>query len=509
MSETQTKKTSNKESKGKKLTAYQQELAKAIEKVKEFKLACEANITAILWKNSDLYFEYEDLKLEDFSNNIWRVYWQIGYDLVKIEKKSALDEVTVNLYLEKHDKLKAKFDEYGGYETILKAQEFVQIGNMDGYLAELHKWNAVIQLGINGFPIANKLNHYTDITLDAIYRENEAMLNHIFMNAETDVKSYDISDGIHELIEELDQGSAVGLEYFNMPMITSETGGMLEGNITLIGALSNVGKSTFVRSAILPSIIHNNEKIAILINEEGRKKWQRELLVWVANNIYKKDVQKYVVRDGRYSQELKDLLHKCGDYLEKLKSKHVITLIPLPSYTSKLAINIIKKYASMGVKHFILDTFKASKGVRLESMWQAMQTEMVDIYDIVKPEAKNIHLTCTFQLSKSSTKQRYYTLDNVGMAKNIVDVASTGIMIRNLMDDEYTGGKNELHVYRMGGINGKSKIPVTLDRDKHYQLIFIVKNREGSANAFQIVVEHDMSRNILKEVGMCIVPQDF
>lgn len=509
MAGTQTKKTTTKSTTTKKLTAYQQELAKAIEKVKEFKLACEANITAILWKNTELYYEYEDLKLDDFSNNIWCVYWQIGHDLVKIEKKYTLDEITVNLFLEKHAKLRAKFDEYGGYETILKAQEFVQVGNMEGYIDELHKWNAVIQMGINGFPISNKLSHYADITLDAIYRESEAVLNHIFMNAESEVKSFDISDGIHELIEELDQGSAVGLEYFNLPMVTSETGGMLEGNITLIGALSNVGKSTFVRSSILPSIINNDEKIAILINEEGRKKWQRELLVWVANNVYKKDVQKYTVRDGKYAPEFKELLHKCGDYLERLKSKHVITLIPLPSYTSKLAIKIIKKYASIGVKHFILDTFKASKGVKLESMWQAMQTEMVDIYDIVKPEAKNIHLTCTFQLSKSSTKTRFYTLDNVGMAKNIVDVASTGIMIRNLMDDEKAGGKNELHVYRMGGIKGKSKIPVTLDPDKHYQLIFIVKNREGSCNAFQIVVEHDMSRNILKEVGICIVPQDF
>lgn len=90
-----------------------------------------------------------------------------------------------------------------------------------------------------------------------------------------------------------------------------------------------------------------------------------------------------------------------------------------------------------------------------------------------------------------------------------MDVASTGIMIRNLMDDEKVGGKNELKVYRMGGKNGKTKIPVQLEHDKHYQLLFVVKNREGSANIYQIVVEHDMSRNILKEVGMTVVPQDF
>ena len=64
-------------------------------------------------------------------------------------------------------------------------------------------------------------------------------------------------------------------------------------------------------------------------------------------------------------------------------------------------------------------------------------------------------------------------------------------------------------VYRFDGKNNKSKIPVKLDEGKHYQLIFICKNREGAASSIQIVCEHDMSRNILKEVGFTSVPVDF
>lgn len=507
MTTTKTKNKTN--SSTQKVSPYKAELMLAVKKVSDYKLACEANITAILWKKPELYYEYSELTLDDFSNNAWKVFWQIGYDLTIVENKQVLDEVTVNLYLDKHRKLKKEYDDNGGYDTLMKSQKFVKIENLDGYLGELHKWNAVISMGHNGFPIAQNLSKYADMTLDEIYRENEGLLNHIFINAESEVQSFDASDGIHDLIERLDKGEAVGLEYYNLPLTTAETGGMLHGNITLVGALSNVGKSTFVRNAVIPSIMNNKEKIVVLINEEGKEKWQREFLIWIANNVYKKELQKYTVRDGGYSAELKALLHKCGDYLIKLKDENMITLIPLKSYSSKLAVQIIKKYASLGVIHFVLDTFKASKGVKFDQMWQAMQTEMVEIYDIVKPEGKNVHLTCTFQLSKSSTKQRYYTLDNVGMAKNIVDVASTGIMIRNLMDDEFAGGANALKVYRMGGKNGKTKVDVVLDPDKHYQLLFIVKNREGASNAYQIVLEHDMSKNILKEVGMTVVPQDF
>lgn len=138
-----------------------------------------------------------------------------------------------------------------------------------------------------------------------------------------------------------------------------------------------------------------------------------------------------------------------------------------------------------------------------------MTKDSVELYDAIKPTGKNVHLWVTYQLGKSSTKQRYYTNDNIGLAKNIVDVASTNIMIRKPFDDEYEGGKNELKCYRLEGKNGKSKIPFKLDRNKHYSIIFITKNRFGSTNEFQIVAENDLSRNIYKEVGICNIPIDF
>ena len=76
---------------------------------------------------------------------------------------------------------------------------------------------------------------------------------------------------------------------------------------------------------------------------------------------------------------------------------------------------------------------------------------MVEINDVVKPESKNLHILITFQLAKGSVKQRYYTQDNVGMAKNIIDPVFTCIMIRDLYDDEYTGYSVEVptKIYRL------------------------------------------------------------
>lgn len=493
----------------KKITPYQEELLKAAKTVKEYKLACEANIVSIYYKKPDLMYDYQ-LKLEDFTENTWRVYWQIAYDIVIKEHKPILDDITIGLYLEKHNKLRQKYDEYGGFETIEKATEYVKVENLSGYIAELNKWNTVLIMLKNKFPVYDRLSEFADMSLDDIYVEYEAILNHIFINADEDIQSYSIEDDIDDLIDELNEGFAVGLPYYEMPLLNKETGGQLTGNITLVGGLSNMGKTTLVRSMCIPASIKNGEKLVIIINEEGRKKWQREMLVWVANNIYKFDLQKFVVRDGKYSNEVMDMLRKCANWIKEKASDNTVTIIPFNKYRTEKAIKVIKKYASLGVKYFILDTYKADSGSRSDKMWLEMQQSMVDVYDTVKTDGgKDVHIVITFQLAKSSARQRFYSQDNIGQAKNIVDVASTCLMIRDVFEDEYTGEKNALKVYKLEGKNGKSKIPVNLDHDKHYQLIFIVKNREGAANNYQIVIEHDMSRNLLKEVGFTSVPVDF
>ena len=163
----------------------------------------------------------------------------------------------------------------------------------------------------------------------------------------------------------------------------------------------------------------------------------------------------------------------------------------------------------MGVNYFILDTFKADAGKTDATIWLDMQQKMVDINDAIKEENLNVHMTVTCQLSKASARQRYYTQDNIGQAKNMIDPVSTCLMIRDIFDDEMPNGKNAIKVYRLEGKNGKTKIPVTLDENKHYQVLFIVKNREGSANSFQVVLEHDLSRNLIQEVGITHISMDF
>ena len=53
-----------------KLTPYEEELLKTSKKIREYKLACEANIVAICWKQPELYYTYDNLKLANFTENV-------------------------------------------------------------------------------------------------------------------------------------------------------------------------------------------------------------------------------------------------------------------------------------------------------------------------------------------------------------------------------------------------------------------------------------------------------
>ena len=470
-----------------------------VEEIGKYKDLVEGKIIGGFWKQPELLLDYSDIKLEDFLYNKWRVYYQIIYDLYIVEQRQVIDEVVVGIYLEKHLKLKEKYEQYGGYDTVeMLSNEFTKVDNIHSDIAESNKWNTVLQLIKYGFAVdEEKLKEFVDNSIDDIYDEYETVLNHIFIKANNNIESYDISDGIDELYDELNEGGLIGLEYYDMPLLTDLTNGCSLGNITVLGAPSGSGKSSFLRNAHMTSCLKKGERIIIMINEEGIKKWQREFICWVANNIFKQDLQKHVITNGKYTDEVSKLIKKCIGWIKDKKDEGIITLVPFKSYSTSLALKTIRKYAGMGIKYFALDTFKADKEAAGDD-WALLEKNMVTIYDLIKEENKNVHIFITLQLKLSDVRARYLTLDNTAKAKGVAEVVSTFIMIRRVFDDELKGGKEELKVYKP---EGKIQLIVELDPKKRYYLAFIAKNRDGESGYRQIVFENDLSRNVMKELG--------
>lgn len=472
-------------------------------KIKSYKEICEENIVGILYKEPELYFYNDNLKVDDFSSSKFKLYFQIGYDII-IKEQKILDENTIDIYLHKHSDMNKKYENYGGFETIRKVSEIVKKENLEGYIKELNKWNVVSNMAKAKFPVAHRLKDYVDMDAEEIYSENEAILNHLFINVSSSIKTYDIADDLEGLIESLDKGHQIGLPYYSLNMFTHETNGMSLGDMLLFLASSGAGKSSFIRSTVIPSVLEMGEKLLIMVNEENHLKQKSELLIWVATNILEKPIKKHILNSGNFDKKTKEILHEAKEWIEQHKGQIIIAVID--SYTTDKAIKMIKKYASLGVKYFVLDTFKHDSTAKTDAAWLDLQLNSVKLYDLIKSANKNVCLICTMQLTKQSVKQRYLTLDSVSSAKNVVDVCAGVVQMRWVLPDEYPDERNELKVYKTVG---KTKLPISLKKDRRYQVLFLNKNRYGTTAEYQIVLEVDLSTNKFREIGITYIMPDF
>lgn len=487
-----------------KLTPYQKEQFETLKKINEFKETCEANVVTVIYKNPDLLRE-NDISIDEFTNNVWKVYFEIAKEIIITERKQVLDSVEIGVFLEKHPKLRTVYEEHNGFELIQSAVKYMKVENFDGYLQELKKFNAIIKLAKFGFPVSEKLSEYMDMSAEEIYQELEGLLNHVFANVDGEIKSYNALADLHELVDKLNAGEDNGLPV-TATLLNKEIGGLRLGNIYgLIGG-SGSGKSTVALNYILPEIIDKQERCAIFINEEDITKVRKELLLFCCQYILKTPIKKIQLRDGKFDEETLKTLHKAADWLESQDKNHNITVFPLESYSAKIVVKLIKKLKNLfGINYFILDTMKESSD-STEEAYKSMLKDSVLLYDTIKPAALNVCLFVTLQTAKSSLKNRHLRISDIGQSKSIVDVFSVAILQRRAEPDEYRGESKELKCFR---IEGKSKIPFFLEEGKYYLLFFLGKNRFGDTDKYAIVSHIDLATNYFKDIGYAIVPEDW
>ena len=487
-----------------KLSPFEKQQAEAAKQILEYKLGAEASIVSMIYKNPDLLRE-TNLELNDIHNNCWRVYFEIARDLIVNEKKVTLSEVDIGLYLEKHPKLADKYyNEYGGYQTIENAGFYIKEENFDSYVRDLRKWNVVARLVKYGFPCDKaRLSEICDMSAEELYDEYTVYLNDIFANIDNNIKSYNGFDGMKNLIDELDAGKNVGIPFANCDILNRETGGMLGGNIIGFGASSGVGKSTLSINYVFPSMMKHDLKALFIINEEDEQKFRKEALIWYCSNVLKHPIPKRVLRDGNFDKETKEVLYKAAEWFESQKEKRHITIIPLEQYTARTVIKLIKKYTKMGCDVIVLDTLKESYDSRDKESWKSLMTDCVDFYDCIKHT--NTCMIITYQLVKN--KSKYLTNADIGISKGILDIFSLNIFFRRPLQTEFEGGKDELYCYNPIK-NSNSRLEFKLNKDKHYMIGFISKNRFGMSD-IQIISEADFSVNQYKDLGYCNVVQDY
>ena len=484
---------------------------KVLMKIRETLKPIEANVIGILWNNPSMYHDYPDLNNDMFKSPIWKFYYSIGKKIVG-KNVQKIDEVAVEVYLQDKEKSTTAYNSFGRYETIENLQFFATTENMDSYVNELKKWSALYKL-IEDITIQESdLTEFSDLDANEIYDYFNVKLNNVFLDTDDGVETHHLQDGLDELIAEADAGMNVGMP-IPSKILNNEIGGIIDGQLIIVGGLSGTGKSSISIQLKLSSCLRENEPLVFMANEQDSKFIKKEILIWIVNNILAKNPSEYFNkkrwREGKFTDIEKQRLNQAKEYLEERMKDNKIVIAQFKSYSRKQAEKIIRKYSALGVKKFVLDTFKiSSQRDDNESFWLSMQEDMRKLDDLIKPSNLNVTLWVTLQLQKGSVLKRYITGDSIGMAKNVIDVASVALLMRRVRNDEYKDGRFELNVIDPIGESKRSGKTVSLDPTKKYVVIFIEKNRNGEAQTYQIIAEQDLGHLVYKEVGVTDIPFD-
>lgn len=480
------------------------DLEKSIEAINKNRAETEASFVFCLWKNPDLYSDYkfvnekEDniIKSEDavFYFNLGRALYQAGYQ--------KFDNITIHNFLQDKKTIKKKFDEFGGYKTVEDLRGLVSIDNVEAYYDKIAKINTLEHLCKTSFSSFENIDKFDKMSNQDIYDYFEYQLNNISVKNSYDIKEENLIID-NEFIDECNTGDEVGISYgANCPILNYMTLGAPLGDMYMVAGHSGVGKTSFVFENMVIPMNNDGVKVAVISNEMRSKDYKIMLLAHILTkdlNYWK--LTRKQIKMGHYTDEQREMLNKAAQ-ISKEKYNN-ISFIKLFDNDVNKVLKYIKKTAKKGYQVFIWDTMKSDDSTD-EKMFIQLLMNSRKVFQLASKE--NICVIPTYQLALYTVNQRYLDASCLANGKQIKEVFSEMVYMRQLWDDEYTGEKCDCKAYQLqkdeNGKYSKIKKMIDLDKDKKYIVAFLDKTRNDEDKQ-QVLYEVNGRYNSWKEIGYC------
>lgn len=480
------------------------DLEKCLEKINENREQIEAPFVFCFWKDPDLYDDYKfvnDKKDETLKSEDAQFYFNLGKALYDAGFRK-FDNITVYGFLQNKPNIKETFEDYGGYREVENLKQLVNVENVDAYfdkIAKLNTLEALCELTFNSFEDVSK---FDKMSSQQVYDYFEYKLNDISIASTHDVEeeSLVIDD---KFIEECNTGDAVGISYAkNCPIMNYLTLGVPLGEMFMIAGHSGVGKSSFVFENMVLPMAEEGVKVAIVSNEMRSKDYKIMLL----SHILTKELNYWgltrkQIKMGHFTNEQREMLNKAKKISQEKYSS--LGFIKLFDNDIGKVLKYIKKKSKRGYQIFVWDTMKSDDSLD-EKMFLQLLINSRKVFQLASKE--NIAIIPTYQLALYTVNQRYLDASCLANGKQIKEVFSEMIYMRQLWQDEYTGEKYDCKAYQLqkneDGKYTKVKRMIELDKDKKYIVAFLDKTRNDEDKQ-QVLYEVNGRFNSWKEIGYC------
>lgn len=480
------------------------DLEKCLKKINENREQIEAPFVFCFWKDPDLYDDYKfvnDKKDETLKSEDAQFYFNLGKALYDAGFRK-FDNITVYGFLQNKPNVKETFEDYGGYREVENLKQLVNVENVDAYfdkIAKLNTLEALCKLTFNSFEDVSK---FDKMSSQQVYDYFEYKLNDISIASTHDVEeeSLVIDD---EFIEECNTGDAVGISYAkNCPIMNYLTLGVPLGEMFMIAGHSGVGKSSFVFENMVLPMAEEGVKVAIVSNEMRSKDYKIMLLAHIlTKELNYWGLTRKQIKMGHFTNEQREMLNKAKKISQEKYSS--LGFIKLFDNDIGKVLKYIKKKSKRGYQIFVWDTMKSDDSLD-EKMFLQLLINSRKVFQLASKE--NIAIIPTYQLALYTVNQRYLDASCLANGKQIKEVFSEMIYMRQLWQDEYTGEKYDCKAYQLqkneDGKYTKVKRMIELDKDKKYIVAFLDKTRNDEDKQ-QVLYEVNGRFNSWKEIGYC------
>lgn len=486
----------------------------------------EGQVIGVLWKQPDLYDDYDNLTSEAFITEDGQFYYAIGKEMYK-RGYETFDEQTVLAFLTNNKILLEGFEKRGGYQSIKEIIDIITLENTNTYIDDLFKWNIINNLYSEGFNLFESIeiegkkvipiNIFKKMNCQQVADWYEWRIENITLNKSLgNIKIVDL-DLDDDFVKKCNEGEEMGLSYakigtdingktiWGSPILSNSTMGIHKGDVEVIGASSGKGKSSYVLAMRVFPIIEKGEKVCVMANEMNIDKYKKILLSMIlAYKFNYFQLTRRHLTKGGFDDKL-DMIKKAQKYFEE-HYKGLIKFVKLNDYGMNTAKRIIKKLSKEGVGYYIYDTFKAES--MADDNVRGKLIENSKIFFRLS-EKYNVGVTIVMQLAIYMDNTRYLTSACLSEAKGIKEIVSEILLFRELWDDEYTDCKFDVKPYKFvrdeeTGKYTNTKEYITLDKNKKYRLMFVDKTRNDDDGKV-ILYEFNGAWNLWHEIGFATV----
>ena len=466
------------------------------------RINAEGNVIGLIY-NDPLLLDEVSLSDQDFLSVEGKLYFGIAQELRRY-KVNDFSEVAIMSHID--GDLLSEFQERGGYRAISDIAERVSIRNKDAILDALAKYNVMLRLYDNGFNLLTPveigkkkvapIEFFKGLDSNEIldwYNVQLSKLGGGYDMTLLEDADLEITD---EFIDSLVKGDGRGVDYAIIgqdvkgeeisifPFLNNQTLGLSAGASHYIAGFSSSGKTAMMCSIIL-GLLHSNEKVLIICNEQSSRVWK---LNWLSLILYKyfrhTSLTKSHLQNGKFSDTDLEVLRQAKDKLNEIIRGNV-HFVQLAGNDMNVVKAKIRFYALQhGYSTVVYDTFKVSDTDRRNkdvASWEEIvqASRDLDIY----AKRYNLIMLCSMQLAQSNKGALFLDSNMLSGAKGTVEQLDTLLCIRDVYKEELDpNSKYYCAPYELvkNEVTGKwERKDYICDPNDSWKFVFLAKSRNS------------------------------